>query len=70
MVLAFFYVRHQKATGLTWSHRGSTPASLLQGRRSSSASSLGAVFAGFPVLWMLSSSFKANPEIFAATRRG
>lgn len=25
---------------------------------------LGAVFAGFPVLWMASSSFKANPEIF------
>ncbi|TPW70209.1 carbohydrate ABC transporter permease [Schumannella sp. 10F1B-5-1] len=27
---------------------------------------LGAVFAGFPVLWMLSSSFKKNPEIFAS----
>ena len=27
---------------------------------------LGAVFAGFPVLWMLSSSFKTNTEIFAA----
>lgn len=26
---------------------------------------LGAVYAGFPVLWMLSSSFKSNPEIFA-----
>jgi len=26
---------------------------------------LGAVFAGFPVLWMLSSSFKANSNIFA-----
>lgn len=25
---------------------------------------LGAAFAGFPVLWMLVSSFKANPEIF------
>jgi len=25
---------------------------------------VGGVFAGFPVLWMLSSSFKANPEIF------
>jgi multiple sugar transport system permease protein len=28
------------------------------------ALSLGAVFAGFPVFWMLVSSFKANPEIF------
>ena len=26
---------------------------------------LGAVFAGFPVLWMLSTSFKANGEVFA-----
>jgi multiple sugar transport system permease protein len=26
---------------------------------------LGAVYAGFPVLWMLASSFKSNPEIFA-----
>ncbi|MFN8455074.1 MAG: carbohydrate ABC transporter permease [Anaerolineae bacterium] len=26
---------------------------------------LGAIYAGFPVLWMLSSSFKPNPEIFA-----
>ncbi len=26
---------------------------------------LGAVYAGFPVLWMLASSFKPNPEIFA-----
>ena len=26
---------------------------------------LGSVFAGFPVLWMLSNSFKANTEIFA-----
>ena len=26
---------------------------------------VGAVFAGFPVFWMLVSSFKANPEIFA-----
>ena len=25
----------------------------------------GAVYAGFPVLWMLSSSFKSNPDIFA-----
>jgi multiple sugar transport system permease protein len=25
---------------------------------------VGAVFAGFPVFWMLASSFKANPEIF------
>ncbi|UYN83541.1 MAG: carbohydrate ABC transporter permease [Microcella sp.] len=25
----------------------------------------GAAFAGLPILWMLSSSFKANPEIFA-----
>jgi multiple sugar transport system permease protein len=25
----------------------------------------GAVFAGFPIFWMLSSSFKTNPEIFA-----
>jgi multiple sugar transport system permease protein len=28
------------------------------------ALSVGAVFAGFPVFWMLVSSFKANPEIF------
>jgi multiple sugar transport system permease protein len=28
------------------------------------ALSIGAVFAGFPVFWMLVSSFKANPEIF------
>lgn len=28
------------------------------------ALSVGAVFAGFPVFWMLISSFKANPEIF------
>ena len=27
--------------------------------------SLGAIFAGFPVLWMLSSSFKSNANIFA-----
>lgn len=27
---------------------------------------LGAMFAGFPVLWMLSSSFKANNEIFSS----
>ncbi|MCL2795588.1 MAG: carbohydrate ABC transporter permease [Microbacteriaceae bacterium] len=27
--------------------------------------SIGAVFAGFPVLWMLSSSFKSNAKIFA-----
>jgi len=26
---------------------------------------LGAIYAGFPVLWMLASSFKSNPEIFA-----
>jgi multiple sugar transport system permease protein len=26
---------------------------------------VGAVFAGFPIFWMLSSSFKTNPEIFA-----
>lgn len=26
---------------------------------------LGAVYAGFPILWMLLSSFKPNPEIFA-----
>ncbi len=26
---------------------------------------LGAIFAGFPVLWMLASSFKSNTEIFA-----
>ena len=26
---------------------------------------LGAVYAGFPVLWMVASSFKSNPEIFA-----
>jgi multiple sugar transport system permease protein len=26
---------------------------------------LGAVYAGFPILWMLASSFKSNPEIFA-----
>lgn len=26
---------------------------------------LGAVYAGFPVVWMLASSFKPNPEIFA-----
>jgi multiple sugar transport system permease protein len=25
---------------------------------------VGAIFSGFPVIWMLSSSFKANPEIF------
>ena len=25
---------------------------------------IGAIFSGFPVIWMLSSSFKANPEIF------
>lgn len=25
---------------------------------------VGAIFSGFPVVWMLSSSFKANPEIF------
>jgi len=29
------------------------------------ALSIGAIYAGFPVLWMLSSSFKPNPEIFA-----
>lgn len=29
------------------------------------ALTLGAVFAGFPVLWMLSSSFKSNANIFA-----
>jgi multiple sugar transport system permease protein len=29
------------------------------------ALSVGAVYAGFPVLWMLSSSFKTNTEIFA-----
>jgi multiple sugar transport system permease protein len=28
------------------------------------ALSIGAVFAGFPVFWMASSSFKSNPEIF------
>jgi multiple sugar transport system permease protein len=28
--------------------------------------SLGAFFAGFPVLWMLSNSFKSNTEIFAS----
>lgn len=26
---------------------------------------LGALYAGFPVLWMIASSFKTNPEIFA-----
>lgn len=26
---------------------------------------LGAVYAGFPILWMAASSFKSNPEIFA-----
>jgi multiple sugar transport system permease protein len=26
---------------------------------------LGAIYAGFPILWMLASSFKSNPEIFA-----
>jgi multiple sugar transport system permease protein len=26
---------------------------------------LGALYAGFPVVWMLSSSFKSNTEIFA-----
>ena len=26
---------------------------------------LGAVFAGFPILWMVASSFKSNKEIFA-----
>lgn len=26
---------------------------------------IGAVYVGFPVLWMLSSSFKSNTEIFA-----
>jgi multiple sugar transport system permease protein len=26
---------------------------------------IGAVYAGFPALWMLSSSFKSNPDIFA-----
>src|SRR3954454_20048281 len=25
---------------------------------------VGAIFSGFPVIWMLSRSFKANPEIF------
>jgi multiple sugar transport system permease protein len=30
------------------------------------ALTIGALFAGLPVLWMLSSSFKANPEIFAS----
>jgi multiple sugar transport system permease protein len=30
---------------------------------------LGAMFAGLPVLWMLASSFKANPEIFATPPR-
>lgn len=29
------------------------------------ALSLGAIFAGFPVLWMVASSFKSNMEIFA-----
>lgn len=29
------------------------------------ALSIGAIFAGFPVLWMASSSFKSNTEIFA-----
>lgn len=33
------------------------------------ALTLGALFAGLPVLWMLSSSFKANPEIFASPPR-
>lgn len=30
---------------------------------------IGAVFAGFPVLWMLSTSFKANGEVFAVPPR-
>ena len=29
---------------------------------------IGAAFAGLPVLWMLSSSFKTNPEIFESRR--
>jgi multiple sugar transport system permease protein len=33
------------------------------------ALTIGALFAGLPVLWMLSSSFKANPEIFASPPR-
>lgn len=39
-------------------HRGRKAAVLV-------ALVVGAVFSGFPVLWMAASSFKANPEIFA-----